>query len=457
MTYADVYVTKRCVVSCPDIYYADSSIVEGGQCVINCAQQFRFRENSTKSCVDICPLSEATFGDSTGDMCVKTCPDGTFAQQDANRRCVSRCTANTWGNKITKICITNPVTECPPNTWADDNTNICEEVCASTPSTYGYNVTRKCVTSCVSPSYAFDSTRVCIDICPASLVDSGYFGDPDMLPTRKCVRTCQTAGLYRDIAASRQCRSACSFSATYKTYRDPTTMSCEAVCSVFPQVRYADDLSQTCELACTNGGLRRSDKTRSCVSSCPVLYEPNGNLCVEQCPKHSVINVPLYADLILKRCVQAAECPANTYASDDSMECVSTCPINTYIHSNFCVYICPDTLFMDNTNRRCVSVLTCPNNTYADLQSRACVSKCSGNFADRTAKRCVDVCPSSTYADLVTGFCETNCSAGFVINTGNNTCQSDCAPELYKNPRNNSCSSSCVDPHFADDTSRSCV
>ena len=125
MTYADVYVTKRCVVTCPDIYYADSSILEGGQCVINCAGTFRFRENSTKSCVDTCPLAEVTFGDTVGDMCVKTCPDGTFAQQDANRRCVSRCAANTWGNKITKICITNPVTECPPNTWADDSTNNC--------------------------------------------------------------------------------------------------------------------------------------------------------------------------------------------------------------------------------------------------------------------------------------------------------------------------------------------
>ena len=278
-----------------------------------------------------------------------------------------------------------------------------------------------------------------------------------MLPTRKCVRTCQTPGLYRDIAASRQCKSTCTFNVSYKTYRDPTTMSCEALCSNFPQLRYADDLSQTCELACTNGGLKRSEKTRSCVATCPVLYEPNDNLCVEKCPKHSVINVPLYADLTIKRCVQATDCPTNTYASDDSMECVSTCPTNTYIYNKFCVYVCPDTLFMDDVNRKCVSVLTCPNNTYADLQSRACVSKCNGNFADRTGKKCVDVCPTSTYADSVTGFCETSCSAGFVINTGNNTCQSDCAAGLYKNPRNNSCSSSCVDPHFADDTSRSCV
>ena len=133
-------------------------------------------------------------------------------------------------------------------------------------------MTRKCIASCTSPTFAYDITRVCIDICPASLLDSGYFGDPDMIPTRKCVKKCQSAGLYRDIAASRQCKTSCTFNAAYKTYKDPTTMSCEATCSDYPQLRYADDLSQTCELACTNGGLKRNDKTRSCVSVCPVLY-----------------------------------------------------------------------------------------------------------------------------------------------------------------------------------------
>ena len=63
MTYADVYVTKRCVLICPDTYYADDSIINGGQCVINCAGVNRYRQNSTKSCVNICPLSQGTFGD----------------------------------------------------------------------------------------------------------------------------------------------------------------------------------------------------------------------------------------------------------------------------------------------------------------------------------------------------------------------------------------------------------
>lgn len=48
--------------------------------------------------MDICPESEDTFGDEIDDICVKTCPDGYFAQNDSNRRCVSTCKAGTWGN-----------------------------------------------------------------------------------------------------------------------------------------------------------------------------------------------------------------------------------------------------------------------------------------------------------------------------------------------------------------------
>lgn len=98
----------------------------------------------------------------------------------------------------------------------------------------------------MSPSFAFDLTRVCIDVCPAYSNGVGYFGDPSTSPTRKCFTKCQTVSLYRDIAASRTCQSACTYNSTYKTYADPTTMSCEAICSAYPTMLYADDFSHTC-------------------------------------------------------------------------------------------------------------------------------------------------------------------------------------------------------------------
>lgn len=107
----------------------------------------------------------------------------------------------------------------------------------------------------------------------------------------------------------------------------------------------------------------------------------------------------------MKKCVQYSDCPSNTYASDDSNECVSICPVNTYIDGKMCVNFCPDNFFMDKINFKCVTASNCPSNQYADSLSRSCVIKCPGTFADRTTKKCVNICIGSTYADFLTGFC----------------------------------------------------
>lgn len=107
----------------------------------------------------------------------------------------------------------------------------------------------------------------------------------------------------------------------------------------------------------------------------------------------------------MKKCVQYSDCPSNTYASDDSNECVSACPTNSYIDGKMCVHFCPDNFFMDNINFKCVAASNCPTNHFADYLTRACVLKCPGNFADRTTSKCVDVCPVGTYANQLTGSC----------------------------------------------------
>lgn len=131
------------------------------------------------------------------------------------------------------MCEEDPL-ECPSGTWADNFTHLCTDLCSASQNYYGNNDTKFCTTSCPDPTFAYDGTRVCIDVCPSSLTGDGYFGDPDTTPTRKCFLTCQTADLYRDVAASRTCVSSCTYNGTYKTYKDPTTMSCEAVCSTYP-------------------------------------------------------------------------------------------------------------------------------------------------------------------------------------------------------------------------------
>lgn len=129
--------TLRCSSSCPTGSFGDNST---GQyvCVNTCPGINRFRDNSTYTCVTVCPVN--TFGDTLSGTCVYTCPSGYYALADANRLCTSDCGTGGvgwWGNSFTRTCIQNPVTGCPPNTWADNSTNKCEKTCSSNAGYYG--------------------------------------------------------------------------------------------------------------------------------------------------------------------------------------------------------------------------------------------------------------------------------------------------------------------------------
>jgi len=236
--FADAYKTRRCLATCLDYYFGDVSSGHG-LCASVCPGTNYFRDNRTQNCVYVCPSANSslglpdTYGDSTTDACVPTCPSGWFAQNEINRTCVQVCQAGTWGNTVTRTCITNPVTSCPTGTWADNFTNLCVSVCNANSSNgqyfYGENITRLCLASCPVPSFAYTVTRVCIDICPYTISSSpGYFGDPGTSPTRLCVTSCLTTGLYRDTANNRTCQPTCTYNSTYKTYQDPTIMTCVA-------------------------------------------------------------------------------------------------------------------------------------------------------------------------------------------------------------------------------------
>lgn len=95
----------------------------------------------------------------------------------------------------------------------------------------------------------------------------------------------------------------------------------------------------------------------------------------------------------------------------------------------------------------CVIPMDCPADHYADNITVTCVSKCSGSFAYVAIKMCVNVCPviSSVmyYADPVTRICATTCTHNATIqlheNHLNQTCVSDCDPDYYLDPFLNSC------------------
>lgn len=294
------------------------------------------------------------------------------------------------------MCVNRTDTDCPSGTWGDNFTNLCTGFCTSNPSNsqiyYGENTTKMCVPACPVPSFAFVPTRVCIDICPPTTDQySGYFGDPGTSPTRSCVSTCITSGLYRDIANNRTCQPTCTYSATYKSYKDPTTMTCEASCPTYPQYLYSwgtNSSTASCLSSCPTGYM--NDANMSCVTSCPILLDPTTNRCVSICPFSSASNTTLYANLVSKQCVVASSCPNSTYASDDLLTCVSKCPNNTYIYLKNCVAFCPYGFYINYVTQSCVTPANCPTNFFANNQTFSCVLSCTnGTFADTSLRMCL--------------------------------------------------------------------
>ncbi|XP_031505930.1 uncharacterized protein LOC116268421 [Nymphaea colorata] len=317
-----------------------------------------------------------------------------------------------------------------------------------------------CVPSCPVPSFAFIEKRICIDICPITIANSpGYFGDPGTTPTRLCVTTCITSGLYRDVANNRTCQPTCTYNSSYKTYREPNTMTCTANCPTYPQYLYAwasNSTNSICISPCTTGYM--NDANMSCVAACPFLVDPTTNRCVSSCPISSAANTTLYANLVAKKCVSASSCPNGTYASDDSLTCVSECPNNTYIFGKNCVKFCPNGYYINLVSQTCVLPSACPANYFANNQTTSCVLSCTnGTFGDSTTRQCITACYGSNYADPYTGLCSSSCSTGLLKNSLTLSCVSNCTTGYFYNPLNLSCTTTCQSPYYADTKSLSCV
>lgn len=466
-SYADSYNSNRCVARCPDSFYGDSSSGYG-ICVSNCPGINYFRDSLTRLCVTVCPAANLTlgtldtFGDNTTNSCVTSCPVNYFAQIEKDRSCVLSCQAGTWGNLITRICVSDP-TNCPSGTWADNFTNLCTNYCSSIFNGqfyYGENITKLCVFSCPAPAFAYIPTRVCIDICPATINNTpGYFGDPGTLPSRLCVTNCLTSGLYRDVANNRTCQPACTFNSSYKTYQDPTTMTCVAQCPTFPEYLYAfgsNSSTAACMASCPTGYM--NDASRNCVSTCPILLDPTANKCVSICPDNSATNTTLYGNMVTKTCVIATSCPNNTYASDDSQTCVEKCPNNSYAYQKNCIYFCPNGYYINYANQKCVLPVNCPINYYADNQTTSCLARCSnGTFGDATTRTCITMCYGINFADPLTGLCSSTCTGGLIKNSLTFSCTGSCTSGYFYDPSNGICTLSCPSPYFADPNQAACV
>jgi len=273
------------------------------------------------------------------------------------------------------------------------------------------------------------------------------------------VTTCMTSGLFRDVANNRTCQPTCTFNATFRTYRNPTLMTCTSECPTFPESLYAwgsNSTNAACLPACPTGFMNEANM--SCVSTCPFLLDPTTNRCVSVCPFNAATNATLYANLATSRCVTSDLCPNNTYASDDSLTCLSQCPNNTYISGKNCVMFCPNGFYINFLTQTCVLPSACPSNHFANNQTTSCVSACTnGTFGDTATRQCLTACYGTNYADPLTRLCSASCTAGLIRNAATLTCVSSCAVGSFYNILNSSCTATCQSPYFADPQSHACV
>ncbi len=134
---------------------------------------------------------------------------------------MTSCSATTWKNHLTKICVTAP-TLCPTGYYADSTTSTCVATCPSSPSRFGENSTRLCQVDC-STGYKYIDTRVCIDVCPGGKDGLGLFGDPT--DPDACVSSCAANGLFAD-STTRLCVALCPAG----SYSYSVTSTCVSRC-----------------------------------------------------------------------------------------------------------------------------------------------------------------------------------------------------------------------------------
>lgn len=172
------------------------------------------------------------------------------------------------------------------------------------------NSTKMCQGTC-DTGFAEPTSRYCVARC---------FGHPDTYGYAKvCHYTCLNAShnLYADNSTN-LCVGTCPDSE--ESFSDPTTGNCVLWC---PEGYFAENVTRTCTTHCDVG--YADNLTRKCLAVCPTELEET------------------FGDVDAHACVRV--CPGNTYAENNSQECVAynNCTLGTWSDpiSKYCVARCP--------------------------------------------------------------------------------------------------------------------
>lgn len=202
---------KLCVTFCPNDYYAYNTSQLCLYLTCNIVSDL-YADNTTHTCVSVCPASADLFGDPTSGKCVLYCP------------------TNRYADTVTQSCVTN---------------------CNSAPRLYAYDLTNECLQACPAPYIAFDVNNKCILTCP-----SPYFKNLTSNACSLCPNECLECITFEECTSCKTgyklfsgvCNSSCSLSSPL-VYANPLTDSC-IIAMLCPSGYFGNNASLVCTQTC---------------------------------------------------------------------------------------------------------------------------------------------------------------------------------------------------------------
>jgi hypothetical protein len=191
--------TRKCVSSCPKYYFTNYTLnVIQYQCVAECPD--RTFLNASSHCVNATSCPAGYYGDPLAHVCTQNCPGNSTTQMFADtnpnvKLCVYICPYGYYRQNITnnRTC----VNQCLPNYFIDYTNQLCVTTCPS--GTFAY-LNGSCLNRCPTGFYADPNSSMCNSTCNGgnfrdptnsycvAQCSPGYFGD--VSGGYLCVKTC---------------------------------------------------------------------------------------------------------------------------------------------------------------------------------------------------------------------------------------------------------------------------
>ncbi|EAR95398.3 hypothetical protein TTHERM_00077020 (macronuclear) [Tetrahymena thermophila SB210] len=341
---------------CPSGYYKNDQQRTCDPCFDNCTQ---CDGGSPSDCLK---CAYGYYHLKEQKMCVSTCPDPYYSEEN-NPDCILSCTqSNQYPNNITRKC---------------ENCNIaCKECFGSDESSC-----KKC-----STNYLFlEKRNMCTKKCPY-----GYYENYITFTCDPCDKTCQTCyGGSPDQCIS--CREPnflfqnyCTDTCPQNLYKDLEILKCVEDCTQYKSNRFANQLTRNCQF-CHSSCQKCTGPTNKECTQCTSSHLLLGTSCLDTCP---LGYYAVYKDPNLKNSDQIK-------VTDDCQKCHQNCE-DCYGPSESECRTCSKGLYTYHA----------PSIENQGIEKKTCVAQCPDQYIVNHQNMSCELCPPYTFFE--NGVCK-NC------------------------------------------------